>query len=392
MESTDRLDEIINNGKASKISDKQAREITEHLLEMIKESENEEKVANYLMKFKASACLFFFEKAVESLEPEKIQSIHSAICKTEFYKKNSNNAAIARGFVMSAVLIKHKHGAASIVLGRTLIDAERDGKFSEYVINLFKTTVVDYCGGLEPINALDKTDWDNLGKQSRFRRFMQNVTDNCVTVVSTDKHESNSNALSPVSKDLKQTTKEDAITSVISSGEKPLEHNTIKTVSPINNAQTLAKELTGTLASAVCEAKEILNILRESNGTIAALRHQITERDVEISKLKAIITEREQAIAKLQTEIEQLSRIIKDKDCNIVDLTERLKTAMQMDNISQSQELVTLKTNLQNSLKVEYDDYLVSRDSECNSDSYAALLGSLARIFKNLKRFGINIE
>jgi hypothetical protein len=83
---------------------------------------------------------------------------------------------------------------------------------------------------------------------------------------------------------------------------------------------------------------------------------------------------------------------VRENEVRVIDLSERLKNSLQMDNISQNQELITLKTNLQNSLKVEYADYLVSKDSDCNPDTYGALIGSLTRTFKILRRFGITIE
>ena len=94
----------------------------------------------------------------------------------------------------------------------------------------------------------------------------------------------------------------------------------------------------------------------------------------------------------MRRKLDESQQLMRDNEARIDDLSGRLKNSLQMDNISQNQELITLKTNLQNSLKVEYADYIVSKDSECNPDTYGALIGSLSRIFKTLRRFGIVID
>ena len=78
----------------------------------------------------------------------------------------------------------------------------------------------------------------------------------------------------------------------------------------------------------------------------------------------------------LRSELEKMQHENSKQNEKITDLTERLKSSMQMDMISQSQELITLKADLANSLKLEYADYL----------------NSLTRIFRTLRRFGIMID
>jgi chromosome segregation ATPase len=161
---------------------------------------------------------------------------------------------------------------------------------------------------------------------------------------------------------------------------------------PDNAALRTADELLSILTSASKEAATLLQSISGNNGTISLLRKDIASRDTKITELSSIISERDHERTELQRKITDVQNVLHDKENSVSDLSERLKTAMQMDNISQNQELLTLKTNLQNGLKVEYSDYLASKDVECNPDSYGALLGSLARIFKTLRRFGIIID
>jgi septal ring factor EnvC (AmiA/AmiB activator) len=154
----------------------------------------------------------------------------------------------------------------------------------------------------------------------------------------------------------------------------------------------LAGELIKTLSSASKEAAILAKSLSDTNGTIALFRKDIANRDSQIAELSSTISMRERTIEELERKLNGERQTVREKDDRISDLSERLKNSLQMDNISQNQELITLKANLQNSLKVEYSDYLASKEVECNPDTYGALLGSLARIFRTLRRYGVIID
>jgi uncharacterized coiled-coil protein SlyX len=154
----------------------------------------------------------------------------------------------------------------------------------------------------------------------------------------------------------------------------------------------VAEELLKMLSSASREASVLLQSLSGSNGTIALLRNDVANRDARIVELSAAVAERNHDIEEMRRNISELQQSVHKSEAHNADLSERLKTSLQMDSITQNQELITLKNNLQNSLKVEYADYIANKDSEFNPDTYGALVGSLARIFKTLRRFGITID
>jgi chromosome segregation ATPase len=158
------------------------------------------------------------------------------------------------------------------------------------------------------------------------------------------------------------------------------------------NLASIIADLYKTLSSASKEAATLFQSLNDNNGTISMFRKDVASRDSQIAELSRILNENNQIIEDLQRKLNERHQEIRENEMRIDDLSERLKNSLQMDNISQNQELITLKTNLQNSLKLEYEDYLVSKDSECNPDTYGALIGSLTRIFKTLRRYGIIID
>lgn len=379
MDTIARLDELL--GRASKISDRQAKEAAMLLLSLYSETQDSSRVADYLMKFKSTVCLFFFETAVKTLDPEtQIQSIHSDICSTEAYKKNANHAATTRGFIISAVLIKNGVNIARAILMRTLVDVEKEGQFSDAVICNFKQNTVDYCGSLELIQALGEKTWNKPESRNRFLRFMEAVNISNIANISPSKSMN----------DLAVTT-----ASIVPAIPEPLIPSKEQQAAPIlaNDATIrLTEELLRMLSSASKEAAELLESLSDSNGTISLLRKVVTNKDSRIAELSTTIGERDRTINDLQRKLNESQYLVRENEAHVADLSERLKNSLQMDNISQNQEMITLISNLKNSLKVEYADYLVSKDSECNPDTYGALIGSLTRIFKTLRRFGITME
>ena len=145
-------------------------------------------------------------------------------------------------------------------------------------------------------------------------------------------------------------------------------------------------------SAAIGSASELLQIISSASKEAAVLFQSLSDNNGIIAALRKDVSDREARIADLQRRFDESQQTTRENEAHIADLSMRLKNSLQMDNISQSQELITLKSNLQNSLKVEYADYFISRDSECNPDTYGALIGSLARIFKTLRRYGIIIE
>lgn len=367
--------------KASKITDEQSKEAAMHLLSFYLKTKDDAKVAEYLMKFKQTVCMYFFEEAVKTLESEvQLQSIHSAMCETEDYKKNVNHVATTRGFIISGVLIKNKVSIARTVLMNTIAAVEKDSKFSDTVVNKFKQNVLENNVLLKSIDDLNNKPWENKENMKRFLNFMETVRNNLFPCISFREAEDTA-SVQPTS-----------ITTEISVNSKSKEKLKVESIPTIDITVDLAAELIKKLSIASKEASILIQSLSDANGTIDLLQKDIMNRDSRIAEFSAELNEKNRTITDLQRKLNERQQLVQECEGRIADLSERLKNSLQMDIISQNQELITLRTNLQNSLKVEYADYLVSKDGECNSDTYGALIGSLARIFKTLRRYGIIID
>ncbi|MDR3353406.1 MAG: hypothetical protein LBO21_00035 [Synergistaceae bacterium] len=340
--------------KGAKISEAKSRKAIPLLMKLLAETQDSAAVSEYIMRLSVQECLNFFKEALR-LFPEKIESLHTAFRATEEYKKNSKSAN-ARGFVIAAVLIEAELEIGRTVLMLTLADAERRGKFSPSVIELFWNKVVEYCG-LNKINALGDREWENPEMRDRFSRIMRDAAA------------------------LKHEPAPQAITEEINSQASEL----FKT---LKNSNDEAQRLSQTLD----EARKLSQTLIENNGAISNLMRQIGERDARISELATEVQERDRRISDLRSDVSRAERDIEAERNQVNDLTGRLKTLLKMDGISQNQELATLKTDLAKSLKVEYADFINNKNAECDQDIFGAYRGSLTRIFKTLRRFGIMID
>ena len=71
------------------------------------------------------------------------------------------------------------------------------------------------------------------------------------------------------------------------------------------------------------------------------------------------------------------------------DLTERLRVSLKMSDVSSSQELANLKSELSKAVMLDYADYEKSKDKGHSKDLFKVYRAMLARIFKQLKRLDI---
>lgn len=383
MDKITRLNGFIQ--RASKISETQSREAASLMLELYTDTNDSARLAEYIMKLKPTVCQFFFEKAVESMDLKQIEALHAAIRTTESYKKNANNAATTRGFIISAILIKNRFENARAILMQSLADFAKRGEYSNAVIELFKTYVISYCDGQDIVGILDERDWESPGLRSRFTRFIQMVQSSYVTVISTAKYDDKTvekpkspyTASSPVQNDM-----------ILNSGEKAKSY----TPEADSAAFSLATELLRKLEASNREAQQLLNTLTESNGTIMMLREQLANRESRISQLNTELHERDRQIAGLFSDADREKSEKHEQQLKIADLTERLKQSMKIDGISQNHDLLSLKEEMSSRFKRIYADFLLDKDSDYNENTFEVFRNLLTRVFRVLQHYDIEVE
>jgi hypothetical protein len=148
---------------------------------------------------------------------------------------------------------------------------------------------------------------------------------------------------------------------------------------------TIALQVLRGIEKSQVEILSSLRMLSENKSSIESLANSLNIKETELGVLRNNVAQKERQNESLISEIAEMK---KKND----DMTERLRTALQMDGISKSQELTTLKNDISEALKLEYADYTKSRERPCDEDLFEAYRATLSRIFKVLRRFGISCE
>lgn len=381
MEAIKELEDIVAK-TAKKTSNENRKKAVEALEVMFAETNDPKQVTEYLIKLHYSVCQAFLEEFCSSASDGSISAIVEALVSNEqFMKGNPNNIMYPKG--LSAVLAlasKEKYQSAFLVLLRILSQSEKSNGFSDGCVNNFKKLVVDK-GGLPHILALFEQVSNGAVvrkeyEQRRFARFLKTVDNK--TVVTTKEEVSTSAKKSELTK--QPSSESDQLGNIDSAPEPKLttKYDSAETVSKIEKTQ-----------------QEILTAIRrlaDNRSSIDSLTVTLARRDDELNSLRTTVSEKEHRVLSLVSELAVKDKQFLEAKGQIDELTQRLRASLQMDDISKSQELITLKNDISEALKLDYADYAKSKDSPYSDDLFEAYRSTLTRIFKLLKRFGITCQ
>jgi chromosome segregation ATPase len=118
----------------------------------------------------------------------------------------------------------------------------------------------------------------------------------------------------------------------------------------------------------------------------------LENRDLELASARTELLDNEKQIDLLENDLKSCGNSICEAEEKISDLTERLRASFQMDERTNNQELIKLKNDISETLKLEYSDYVKSKQAEYSADMFEVYRAILSNIFKRLRRFGINCE
>lgn len=85
----------------------------------------------------------------------------------------------------------------------------------------------------------------------------------------------------------------------------------------------------------------------------------LARRDDELNSLRTTVSEKEHRVLSLVSELAVKDKQFLEAKGQIDELTQRLRASLQMDDISKSQELITLKNDISEALKLDYADYAI---------------------------------
>jgi hypothetical protein len=380
MEAIKVLEDVLTK-KGKPISNEGRKRAVEALQALFKKSNDPKQVAGYLIKLHYSVCQAFLEELCSSASDDNIINIAETLVNDEQFKNgNLNNIMYPKG--LSAVLAlasRRKYQASFLILLRILAKSEKPGGFSDGCLNSFKKLIADK-DGLPFISALFEQVTNGSVvceefERIQFTRFLK-VIENNMLVTSGDAYVAVQNS---------DSTKRPA--------PKAGQYGSAGSVPQL--IQVAKSECEETVCKIEKTQQDILAAMRklaDNRSSIDALTSAISRRDDELNSLRAVVPEKERRAALLASEVSARDNQISEMKRQIDDLTGRLRASLQMDDISKNQELITLKNDISEALKLDYADFVKSKDSPYDIDLFDMYRSTLTRIFKLLKRFGITCQ
>lgn len=365
---------------AKNMSNENRKRAVGALLVLFDMNNNAKQAARYLTKFHYSVSQAFFAEISLSASDESIAAMAEALVNDEqFTKGNPNNIMYPKG--LSAVLAlayQDKHQASFLIFNRILAHSEKPNGFSDSFVNNFKKLIIDKSGMPFILNLLEQATNGGVEckefEQKRLARFLQ-LLEEKVEVAS----------------------REEVAVTLPKLTQPPISAPIPLSLTLDASEQKQEKAWNGAEAIAKIEKnqQEILTVMRgfaNSQSKFEVLSSEITRRNEEISAIKSDLIKQEHRAMSLASEIVTKERQLAEMKGQIDDLTERLRTSLHMDEISKNQELNTLKINISEALKLDYDDFIKSKEKQFDEDLFTAYRSTLNRIFKLLKRFGITCQ
>jgi len=350
-------------------------------------------LAEYLNQLNYSICQAFLERICLDESEEDINSMAKSLVADElFQSKQLAKFMYPIGFsAVHALASKDKYQAAFIVLSDILSRSEKSGKFSDTCLKNFDKLIAQKNATDAMKKLLEHAEQGNISctdsAKGQLARFL-----NAVGI-------STANEKLPTTEEQPPKVPSDD-TGVGSSDDEPKKTTSSVELHMLEKMEKSHKETLEMLQiiSEKCSTLNVLEQMEKSQREILIGLQALTERsltieppaklvanDAELSRLRADIKQKEQLNVTLLSEIAE-------KKKEIDDLTGRLRTALQMESISKSQELITLKNDVSEALKLEYADYTISKERSYNEDLFEAYRAMLSRIFRALKRYGITCE
>jgi len=355
----------------------------EALKTLFLENNDPKKVVEYLMRLHYSISQAFLEEFCESATDEQITELAEALLNDEQFKNGSksNNIMYPKG--LSAVLAlasKEKYQSAFLILLKILSTSEKSDGFSDGCVNNFKKLIVEKNGLPFILNLFEQMTNNAIAckefEQQRLTRFLKTIENMAVTTTKEDV-----SVVAQNSESIKISATE---TGKFIDVSFPLESNPAAKPDSLDMVYKIEKT-----------QQYILNYVRglvEDRKSINALTVILAQRDEELKLLRDVVSEKERRIVSLASEVAAKDSQLSEAKRQVDDLTERLRTSFQMDEISRSQELITLKNDISEALRLDYADFVKSKDSSYNEDLFEAYRSTLTRIFKLLRRFGITCQ
>lgn len=335
----------LNQGDIKKISD-------------ILSNENINEIGDYLMQFSPKVSKYFFEDNFDKFSKnEYISPIVSSILKNEKFLNNTRNDAISRTFPIIGVFLREKI-------------------YLDCIADLFIKTIVLITKKTPISNTCDSIFFDNILSVSRYNFLELNFNLNEIDII---EKESLFNFFTHLMKaNIIDENSSFFLDWSSSNNFKKIEKMSVLNDANLNkNTSKMAENINYSLEELLSKVTNIEKILTKNDVSLDA-----TSLDETVGN-----TSVQEDIS--STKIEDLQNLLAQEQAKTLDLENRLKEVLQMDSSTNNQEIIKLKNEIATNLKLEYNQFEENKNSEYSVDIFEANRGAIIRIFRTLKRLGI---
>lgn len=386
MDEIKMLEDILEK-KTKELSKKDREDVVEALSQLAIKNHDYDEILRYLYKFHYSVSGDFFDKLSKVVVDEKVLNMVEAMISSSQFK--ADRTYYKELSAMLALATKGKYQISFSILSGILKKSDKGGFFADGCLKNFKSLIVDKNGMqyIEKIyEGIEKREikYAELDKM-RLDRFLKTIE---------DQNNLNNNKARKIQQN--EIVEKEENQHKKSPKESIVDENDIKKKDSLEENTFFKVDDTESAIKRIDKAqKEILvkmQVLTENRLCIEALTAALAQRDEEMLLMNRRIAERENKILSLINEDKEKEIELTNQKQQIDDLTERLRKSMQMDDISKKQEMLTLKNDISEALKLDYEDFVKSKEKPYEEDLFEAYRSTLSRIFKLLKRFGIDCQ
>lgn len=324
--------------------------------------------AESIMKLKLKICNLFFSEF--NLTSEISEKIINALTQCSLFTDNLNNCAISRSFIIISSMLKQNiPSEITIKLAVPLIlISQKTNSTLSAAVESFDKYILE--SGLEnDFYAIANCSEDH---KSIFDVFSTQIKKSASAEVSTP-----DNLQGSSSPEVSVTSNADS-----SSAENHTTNNISDQLEVLRKLSSVEEGISKLAAMCV--------LIPELKTGYDGYRYAISEKDNKIRSLseeRQVLTESNRNMQHRIDELNEQISVMNEKNTLV---EQELKKAFEIDNSNKDQAVATLKENIADALKLEYSQ-LMEIDDNVDEDNYIAMRSSLVRIFKILKRFGINM-
>ncbi|MGH4050190.1 MAG: hypothetical protein ACREVX_02370 [Clostridium sp.] len=380
--------------KKSKIGKADSLEVTKLIYQVYCSNKDYEILVNYLYDFNYKISGIFAGKYYLEINKEERNQIVQYFVKSERFSETQNLSLAFRGFAILTELICKdiKDNNIFIIINRLAKLAENSCMFNQTSCGIFLNFLNETNG---KIFDLDFSSLEDHEIKRLFRYTSATITDISIIPYGNKikgwaaKYSFGLPKETTVTnvKPIEESSSTDKSWKVVETPKAKVE----VTSKAKSNEFDSAKELISTLKVANQEAQKLFDNIFNKNITIQTMQEKLNAKEKEIYLLKVEIENKNISILSLNDEINKTKEKSLNTEIKLIDLTERLKASFNADDVSKKQELITLKTDIATSVKLQYEDFNEHKNEICNEDNYEALKVTLNQVFRTLKKYGIEL-